>query len=186
MNFRRTATYIVLVLAFAFATSLAAAPVPRVAQLDARRPNSNMLIKRHAGQITVSASSFWVNWPAEHVIDGDHATAWYSENGDAPMCDRQPWVQLRFPEDITVRRITILGTRDPQYPNGYFILEGTLQLLDEHERVLLTRDLRARGEYFDLEWLVERSPAQVRAIRFIATKDQQQSRCVGFSEFLVE
>ena len=49
---------------------------------------------------------------------------------DAVAHGAKPWLQVTFPEDITVKRVTILGNRDPQWLLGYTILAGTIELLD--------------------------------------------------------
>ena len=42
----------------------------------------------------------------------------------------KPFLQVTFPEDVTVKRVTILGNRDPKWLKGYTILAGTIELFD--------------------------------------------------------
>src|SRR5262245_60142470 len=82
---------------------LAAAPVPK----DARRhgkENTNALVKAHRAELRIDASSEWQNWPAGNAFDGQEATSWYSNSGDAPMNNATPWVRATFPDDVLVRR----------------------------------------------------------------------------------
>src|SRR5438067_13612672 len=99
--------------ALALAVPVAAAPVPK----DAYRPgkeNSNALVKKYRADLTIDASSEWQNWPAANAFDGEPTTSWYSNSGDAPMNNTTPWVRVTFPDDVLVRRVTVLGNRDPQ------------------------------------------------------------------------
>jgi hypothetical protein len=165
--------------------AVVAAPVPR----DAKRlgkENTNALVKAHRADLRIDASSEWQNWPVGHAFDEQPATSWYSNNGDAPMNNAAPWVRATFPDDVLVRRVTVLGNRDPQYPNGYFVLEGRFELLDKAGKVLAVKELKSAGEKHDFDWIIDRPPVGVRAVRFTATRDQGSSSCVAISEFQVE
>jgi hypothetical protein len=168
------------------AVPVAAAPVPKDAKLRAGRENTNALVKAHRADLRIDASSEWQNWPAAHAFDGVPTTTWYSNSGDAPMNNTAPWVRATFPDDVLVRRVTVLGNRDPQYPNGYFVLAGKVELLDKAGKVLAVKELTPAGEKYDFDWIIDRPPPGVRAVRFTATKDQGTSSCVGIGEFQVE
>jgi hypothetical protein len=168
------------------AAHLAAAPVPKDAKLRADRENSNALLKEHRANLKIDASTEWQGWPVGNAFDGEPTTSWYSNSGDAPMNNTTPWLRATFPDDVLVRRVTVLGNRDPNYPNGYLILAGKFELLDKDGKVLAEKELKAAGEKHDFDWIVDRPPGKVRAVRFTATQDQKQSSCVAVSEFQVE
>lgn len=131
------------------------------------RQNSNELVRRFVGQLRVSASSQWTDWPAGKLVDGEEQTSWFAQQHD-----QQPvWIELAFPEDTAVRRVTLLGNREPQYPQGYTVYAGTLQLRDANGRVLASAKLTGVGPRSDFEWEPKGgSLAGVRTLRFTVTR----------------
>ena len=84
---------------------------------------------------------------------------------------------------MSVKRVTVLGNRDPEYPSGYTVTDGTVELLDANGKVISTHDVLAAGEKFDFDLRLEK-PTTVRAVRFTMTKSEQ-GHC-GLGEFQVE
>lgn len=173
-------------IAFLFAVPLLAAPVPKDATPAKQGPNTNALLKAQAGKFTVDASSTFGGWEPGKLVDGNVETSWFSASGDAPMNGKQPWVRIAFESDVTVRRVTVLGNREPQYPTGYFVLTGTIELVDDRGEVLQKIDMKAEGEKKDFDWDVGYAKRNVRAIRFTATGDEKQFNCIGLAELQVE
>ena len=87
------------------------------------------------------------------------------------------------PADVGVKRVTILGNRDPAYATGYTVSEGKVELLDANDTVIATHDLSGAGDKFDFDLRLEK-PTTVRAVRFTMTKSEQ-GHC-GLGEFQVE
>lgn len=164
---------------------LAAAPVPKEAKPKVEDKNTNALVTKHRDNLKLEASSEWANWPVAHAFDGKEETSWYSNNNDAPQSGKTPTITVTFPEDVKVKRVTILGNRDPQYPTGYFVLEGKIELLDKDDKVIDTHELKGEGEKHDFD-LILKKLTTVRGVRFTMTKDEGQTNCVGLSEFQVE
>ena len=154
--------------------------------VDPTKPNTNAVLKRFAGKFTPSASSQFQGWEVTKAFDGDPLTSWYSNSGDAPMGGAKPWVTVTFPEATSVRRVTVLGNREPQYPTGYSITAGTIELLDANGKVLFTRSVKATGDKFDLTLLPPAAVGGVRAVKVTATEDQNQFNCVGIGEIQIE
>lgn len=78
--------------------------------------NSNRLMNQYRGQITARASSQWGGWEASKTIDGNPNSSWFP-TGSANM--QQPaWLEVTFPQDVTFKRLTVLGNREPNWP-GY-------------------------------------------------------------------
>ncbi len=146
-------------------------------------PNGNALVTKHQTKLKATASTQWQNWPVTHLFDGKELTSWYSNTPDNTFEKVYPWVTVTFPEDVSVKRVTILGNRDPEYPSGYTVTEGTLELLDANGKVISTHAVIDAGEKFDFDLRLAK-PAIVRAIRFTMTKSQQ-GHC-GLGEFQVE
>lgn len=163
-----------------------AAPVPKTAKPALGPTNSNQLVKDHKGRLTPEASTEYQGWEVGKLFDGDEATSWFSAAGDGQMAGTSPWVKVTFPDDVAVRRVTVLGNREPNYRNQYMVLEGKVELLDAKGRVLASQELKAAGEDRDFEFAPNRAVAGVRAVKFTCTKDQAQFNCVGLGEMQVE
>lgn len=165
---------------------LAAAPVPKDATPMTRGPNTNSLLRDNAGKFKAEASTEYNSvWGVNNLFDNNMDTPWYSAEGDAPMSGKEPWVRVTFNHAVNIRRVTVLGNRDPEYPTGYKVLAGTFELLDSDSNVILKKDIAATGEKFDFDWIIG-FRENVRAIRFTATKDDKSFRCVGLAEMLAE
>lgn len=162
-----------------------AAPVPKLRAPTFGEANTNEVVKKHKDKLAAEASTEWQGYPIAQVYDGKPETVWYSASGDSPTAGKAPTVTLTFPEDVTVKRVTVLGSRDPANKDGYFVVEGTIELLDRAGKSVSTHDLKAVGEQFDFDLKLDRF-ATVRAVRFTATKDQQRFNCVALSEIQVE
>jgi len=165
---------------------LLAAPVPKDASPRRLPPNSNTLFKAHAGKITFEASSSYAGWEAGKLIDGVEATSWFSADSDSPMRGKKPWVRATFGEDVTVRRVTILGNREPNFPTGYFVTAGTLELLDAAGQTLHKADVTSTGPKHDFDFDLFHTKGKVRAIRFTCTQDEKQMSCIALAELQVE
>jgi hypothetical protein len=161
-----------------------AGPVPKDPAPKATDKNTNAVMKAQKATGTFSASSTWDNWPIDNLFDENEDTSWYSQNGDSPGTGQATWVQVTFANDVSIRRMTILGNRDPQYKNSYLVFEGKFQLLDAADKVIETKELKGSDEKYDFDWILK-SKTKVRSIKFIATKDQG-SGCVGLTEMMVE
>lgn len=174
------------ILALVLAVPLLANPVPRGATPRKLPPNTNAVLKAYAGKMAYSASSEYKGWEIAKLADSDEKTSWFTATGDSPTQGKKPWVRADFPENVSVKRVTILGNREPSYPAGYSITEGTLELLDAKGNVLLSADLKAQGEKHDFDFELKGQEDDVRAIRFTATKDENVQHEVGLAELQVE
>lgn len=160
------------------------APVPKqAAKPEHGEKNTNALILKHKEKLELKASSEWQGWPTTNLFDGDEKTSWYSNTPDSTATDQKPVVTVTFPEDVKVKRVTVMGNRDPQYPMGYFVTEGTVELLDENGKVLSSHELKSAGNSHDFDLKLDRF-ATVRAVRFTMTKSEN-GYC-GMGEFMVE
>jgi hypothetical protein len=165
---------------------VAAAPVPKAARPALGKMNSNALVKQHRAKLTLDASSQYQGWEVGKAFDGDDETSWFSADGDCRQAGTSPWLRVTFPEDVTVRRVTLLGNREPQWPAGYSITAGTVELLDAAGGVLAKKDLTGAGDKLDFEYTPEAATARVRAVRFTATADAATGNCVAVGEMRVE
>ena len=134
--------------------------------------NSNVLLKEYKGKVTVKASSFWITWEAEQAIDGDPKTSWFTASGDSAANGRKPWIEVRLPADETVRRVTILGNREPAWPKGFSVLEGVLDLRDKGGKRLWLDEQVAANATRDFDFRPAEPVQNVRSIRFYSTRDE--------------
>lgn len=169
-------------LAVAVGTS---APVPkRSAKPEHGEKNTNALITKHKEKLELKATSEWAgSWPVGHLFDGKDETSWYSNQPDSTLTDQKPVVTVLFPEDVTIKRVTLRGNRDPQYLNGYTVSEGTIELLDKNDKVIAKHEMKGEGEKSDFDLKLEAFQT-VRGVRFTCTKSQ--NGYVGMGEFMVE
>ena len=95
---------------------------PRKVELKELPPvksdNKNTLITNYKAKLEVTASTTYPGWPATNAVDGVETTSWFSATGDAAAKKTKPWLEVKFPEDVTVSRVTILGNRDPAWHPG--------------------------------------------------------------------
>ena len=168
-------------------------PETEIATPPADKPNveviSNTLIARYRSKMIVTASSFWSsNWPPEKVIDGDPKTSWFTVAEDTAAHGKRPWVKLCFPEDVAVKRVNVLGNREPSWPTGYTVTAGKLELLDAKDNVLYSLEDDASGSLGDFEFLLTKPMKGVRSIRFTSLGDQGDqngSSDIAIGEILV-
>ena len=161
-----------------------AAPVPKSDKPKVGEKNTNDLIKTHKEKVKLDATSDWGGqWAVDNLIDGKEETSWYSKDPDNTANKQYPVVTLTFPEDVRLKRVTVLGNRDPQYLQGYTVSEGTVELLDAAGKVLATHDVKGAGEKSDFDLVLDKF-ATARAVRFRMTKSEN-GQC-GLAEVLVE
>lgn len=162
-----------------------AAPVPKELQPTVGEKNSNQLIKQHKDKLKLTASTEYSGYPVARLIDEKPESVWYSAAKDCPTNGTIPTVTVTFPEDVRIKRVTLFGSRDPANTSGYFVVEGTIELLDRDNKVIGSHDLKGTGDNYDFDLILKRYTT-VRGVRFKATKDQERYNCVALSEFQVE
>jgi hypothetical protein len=151
--------------------------------------NKNTLVLKYPGKLLLSASSIWDGWPEALAFDGNPHSSWFTAKGDAVAHGTKPWIQVTFPEDVTVKRVTILGNRDPRWLTGYTILAGTIELLDARGKQLAFNENDGRGKAYDYDWKLKAPVAQVRTVRFNALGDQGKQNPyddIAIGEFQIE
>jgi hypothetical protein len=156
---------------------------------DDQTANSNSLLKEYRGKVVVTASSFWPGWPPEKAIDADSETSWFTAGNDAAANGKEPWFMVELPADETVRRVTLLGNREPSWPTGFSILEGVIQFLDKDKKCLWGNEQAAGNAQRDFDFRPKEPVRNVRFIRFTSTKDEGNQTCykdIALAEIQVE
>ncbi len=177
-------TLVLSVLAFAVVASVSADDGGKKPKL-----NQNSLIAEYKEKLQLSASTFWPGWPAGSAFDGDPNTSWFSERGDAAAFKKSPWVQVKFPDDVKVRRVTILGNREVSWPTGYTIGVGKLELFDKDGKLLHSQENECGENKLDIDFPLLKPVAGVRAVRFVSVKDEGDKNPyadIALGEFQVE
>jgi hypothetical protein len=160
-------------------------PVPPALKTD----NTNALLKEYRGKVKVTASTFFGGWPPEKVLDGDLHTSWFTATGDAAAKGTKPWIELELPQSDVVRRVTILGNREPSWPTGYSILAAKLELFDKDRKLLWADESEGAGKSRDFDFRPKTVVKNVRYIRFTSLKDEGDKNPfddVAIAEILAE
>ncbi len=152
----------------------------------AGKPTAKGLIGKYANKLTISTSSDYGGYPASNLIDGIETSTWYSSPGDSVRSGKSPWVQIDFPEAVTIQKIKILGTRDPSWLDGYSPTAGKLLFMGEATKILSETTLKAVGPRNDFEFASDDGVAKVRSIRFTVTEDSARNGYVALSEIEIE
>ncbi len=172
-----------------FASALAA-PAPKAElKKDEAAENKNTLIEKHRDKLSVTASTSYQGYGPEKLIDGVKESSWFSATGDAAAQGKKPWVLVTFPEDVTVRRLTVLGNRDVTYPTGYSVLTGLAEFLDADGKVLWKEEADGAGNAHDFEFKPKELIAKVRSVRFTSLKDEGDingSQDIALGEIQIE
>jgi hypothetical protein len=166
---------------FALALALAERAPPVVVTTE--------LMAKHAGALTITASTFWPGWPPERLIDGKRETSWFSAKGDAAARGKRPWIELKFPVDVDVKKVSILGNREPSWPSGFTVHYGVLELLDNNGKTLTTIKNEGKDKVADVDFVLKVPVSGVRAVRFTSLMDegdQTQFDDIALGEILVE
>ncbi|MCE9526124.1 MAG: discoidin domain-containing protein [Planctomycetales bacterium] len=136
------------------------------------KPNQNSLVKEYKDKLKLSASTFWPGWPTSNAFDGDPKTSWFSAKDDAAAFNKMPWVRVDFPDDVTVSRVTILGNREVNWPTGYTIGVGKIELLDKDGKKMLVQANECGENHLDIDFPLLKPIAGVRAIKFVSLADE--------------
>jgi len=134
--------------------------------------NTNGLVKKFREEITLTASSTWSGWPPENATDDNIKSSWFSGKNDAAAKGTTPWLQVNFPRDVVVKRVTILGNRDPEWLIGFTILKGSVTLYDQAGKVLKHEQNKGTGNFRDFDFQFEEPVGSVRGVRFTSLADQ--------------
>lgn len=154
-------------------------------KVDPKRPpkvqtdNKNGLIKKYRDKLQLAASTTYPGWECAKAIDGKLETSWFSNSNDSVAKGTKPWFEVKFPEDVTITRVTILGNREPQWLKGYTILAGGLELLDKNGKRIHYEDNEGVGNFFDFDFKLEKPKAKVRTVRFKILGDQGDENPYG-------
>ncbi len=151
--------------------------------------NQNSLVAEYKEKLKISASTFWPGWPTSQALDGDPKTSWFSEKGDAAALNKQPWMRVEFPDDVTIRRVTILGNREEAWLKGYTIGVGKIELYDKDGKKLLVQANECGENHLDIDFPLLRPVVGVRAVRFVSLMDegdQNPYSDIALGEFQVE
>ena len=144
-------------------------PAAAASDALARRPAATVV--EEAKGATLSASSTYGGWPLENATDGDPQTSWYSDTNDSAAKGRQPFFQVTFQAASSLRRVAILGNRDPAYFDGFGILRGRLETFDRGGNLIEAHEADGSGDRRDYAFSLT-SSTPVKTLRFSSLRDQ--------------
>ncbi len=140
---------------------------PPEAPPTASAPRKTPLLER----VTLEVSSSYPGWPASFAVDGHELTSWYSGSNDSVAQGRKPFFQMTFAEVTVVRKVTVLGNRDPNFYNGYAILQLQLDVFDTNKRLVSTLVAESTGDRHDFQFELSQEAEGVGALRFTSLRD---------------
>jgi hypothetical protein len=135
------------------------------------------------------ASSSYNGWGVDRLLDGDPTTSWFSASGDSLAHGKTPWIELSLSAPTRLRRITILGNREPSWKTGYSVEQGVLDLFDANGQRAASAILYSQGEGRDFVFVVPDGLRAIATMRFTALKDEGGSNPYGdvaIAEVLIE
>ena len=148
--------------------------------------NTNRVLAAMKGQVTVLASTEQGDWPATRLIDDDPFTYWVSAAGDSKAKGKTPRVELQFPEEATIGRVTVLGQRGD---STAAVTVFRIKLLGADGTVLKAGTVHGKEPFFDADWTL---PAPVEGVSWIVilsladNGDKNTSGSVALGEILID
>lgn len=133
--------------------------------------NTNAVLKEFNGKLAFAASSYWGGWPPSLAFDGNKEKSWFTAKGDTVTQKTKPWVSVTFPQDVTVKRVTVHGNREHPWEKGYAFLAGRVELFDADGQILQSAENDGLGEHKDFDF-VFLATQKVRSVRFTALGDE--------------
>jgi hypothetical protein len=130
---------------------------------------------------TASASSSFNGFPPSRVIDDNLSTDWFTAAGDAVNRGTTPFLEIVFPQDVTVTELQMFGSR--AFPNGFDFFAGIFKLFDASGAVLFDSGVVNLPAPDRDVTLPIPNIAGVRRVRFTATADEGPDP--GFAELKV-
>lgn len=123
--------------------------------------NPSTVVEAHRAKLRVTASKSWSGqWVPAAAVDRSDLTSWFPlpEPGGGAA-----WIALEFPQAVTVKRVTALGNREPQW-TGYVNRKVRVELFDAGGKVLSTTDVVCVGAKGDADAVL---PAPVGGVRIV-------------------
>ncbi len=146
--------------------------------------NGNGLVRRHHSRLTFNPAPKPPGFQPAALVDGNvEWAAWPPAPGGDASQGQKPWFEVAFPEVITVRRVTVLGSRYA----GNGLRAATLELYDAGGKLLQSRQSQGMGDYHDCDWRFETPVEGVTKVRFVVEAEQEGDHpAVAIAEFLAE
>lgn len=177
-------------LAAVFLSALATAELPAQSTTTSRQlENQNQVLAQLSVKPKYSASSFWTSYKPDRAFDQDEETSWFSGRNDAAAFNKTPWVEIEFPQDMLVSRVTVIGNREPSWSLGYSVLCARVELYDKRGKLLARQMDDATGKQYDFDFKLVNRVGKVRKVRFVTLVDQgdqNSDRCIAVGEILVD
>ncbi len=131
--------------------------------------------------VIVNVSSTYEGWDKERLNDGVLDTSWFTNIGDAANLGKSPFVQIVFPQVVSVQGVNFRGNRE--YNEGYDILEGILTLTDKDgKNYPFIVKLPPPDRDFNVKF--KNKFSNIVSLKFTFTKDESNEP--GFAEIEVE
>lgn len=100
-----------------------------------------------------------------------------------------PLVVVRVAVDVIVKKVTVLGHREPEWSAGFTIDYGLLYRLDDKGAVLASLKNEGRHQPADVGFALKTPVARVRTVPFTSLlddSDKTKFKDIALAEILVE
>ncbi|MFO0615770.1 MAG: discoidin domain-containing protein [Polyangiaceae bacterium] len=184
--------------------------IPRMAELDlparpAFEPVTNrpsLQIARHVltpeeqEEVTseppqITASTSYAGYDVARLLDGKLETSWFSAQNDSASAGSPTFVEVAFRRPRPLRKVVIMGNREPRWMDGFAIREGRLDVFDVRGDLVSSTTSAAIGDRSDFSFDLgnEVGSDAVSRVRFTSTSDdggRNAWRDVAIAEILLE
>lgn len=143
-----------------------------VAVSEAQTQNSNWVIKEYGKELVLRASSTWSGWPCEKLTDGNPETSWFSAGRDSFAKGTDPWIEVSLSRSEKIKRITLLGNREPHWRYGYAVKIGKFEFFDRTGKLIESKLEEAANDVGDIDLVLKKPLLNVARIRFTSTGDE--------------
>lgn len=136
-------------------------------------------LARNSGVIVNVSSEYSTSWNKNRLIDGNITTSWFSKAGDAANLGKSPYIELVFPNPVSIKGVNLKGNRE--YASGYDIFEGKLIVNSSSGSSNYNVSFPAPERDFNISF--NQTISDVKSIKLEITKDESQDP--GLAEFEV-
>lgn len=118
----------------------------------------------------VVASTTYRGYDVSRALDGNPATSWFSARDDSAARGKQTFVELGFTRPQPLRRVVILGNREPRWMDGFTVRAGRIDVFDAFGTCVFSAVADATGDRGDFAFEIA-SVDRASRVRFTSVSD---------------
>ncbi|MGL4424182.1 MAG: discoidin domain-containing protein [Gemmataceae bacterium] len=140
--------------------------------------------------VEVECDSMWQGqWGINSAFDGIDTTSWFSLGRGGPVKGgptNPSWLVVRFPEDVTVTKVTVKGIRETGWREGYNIHQAKFEFFNDDNEKIQTEMILSDRVHHDFVLTLQNPLNKVRSVRFVVERADGDLQNVGVGEFIIE